>query len=232
MLRNRCAAIATALLVLLGSAGYVPKAHAGIPVIDVANLAQAIENIVAWGQQYQQMAQQYQQMRQHYESITGTRNLGAILNNPALREVLPPDLVQLYNAVHYGNMSAAASAIRNLGMIYDCEDRVGDEQVRCRAVLNVNSQSQAFARQALEIVTGRVDQIEGLMLRINTTEDPKAIAELQARLQVETAQVANDQNRIAVMRQLAQLEKEKAEQSRLEHNLRNLALTDDGLGAR
>jgi type IV secretion system protein VirB5 len=70
------------------------------------------------------------------------------------------------------------------------------------------------------------------MERINTTEDPKAISELQARLQAETAQVANDQNRIAVMRQHAQLEKEQAEQARHEHNLKNLALTDDGLGPR
>ena len=231
MLRNRLLGIVIAIFAGLGS-GYAPKAQAGIPVIDVANLAQAIENMVAWAQQYQQMAQQYQQMRQHYEAITGARNLGTILNNPALRQVVPGDLVDLYNAVHYGNMSAAAREIRDLRKIYDCEDREGDEQVRCRAVLNVNSQSQALARQALETATGRVDQIEALMERINATEDPKAISELQARLQAETAQVANDQNRIAVMRQFAQLEQQQAEQARHEHNLKNLALTDDGLGPR
>ena len=38
--------------------GLAMPAQAGIPVIDAANLAQAIQQVLAWAQQYQQMVQQ------------------------------------------------------------------------------------------------------------------------------------------------------------------------------
>ena len=217
----------------LALSGTAPVRAQGIPVIDVANLAQAVQQVTAWARQYQQMMQQYQQLAQTYESLTGRRNLGEILYNPLLRDVLPPEAAQIYNAVHIGGingLTAAARTIRNASMIYDCENMAGDDQRRCRARLSLNAQTQAYARQALEVVSGRVDQIEQLMRQINQTEDPKAIAELQARLQAETAQVANDQNRIAVLRQIASSEQAAAEQAQREAALRNLARPEDGTG--
>lgn len=225
--------LASLLFVLGGlfSITFSPSAHAGIPVIDVANLAQAIEQVVSWAKQYQQMAQQYQQMVVAYESITGKRNLGEIFYNPALRDVIPPEAVQLYSAVQTGGLaglSAAAQALRNAMLIYDCEERTGEDQRTCRAVLNQNAQTQAIARQSLDVVSQRVDQIEALMRQINMTEDPKAIAEMQARIQIELAQVSNDQNRIAVLREIARTEREAADQALRERYLKNLANDDDG----
>ena len=43
-----------AIAITLGLVAGTP-AHAGIPVIDAANLAQAIQQMMAWAQQYQQM---------------------------------------------------------------------------------------------------------------------------------------------------------------------------------
>ena len=223
----------SAMVIAIALAGLSPARAQGIPVIDVANLAQAIQQVTAWARQYQQMIQQYQQLVQTYESLTGRRNLGEIFYNPLLKDVLPPEAAQIYTAVHIGGingLNVAARAIRNAALIYDCENVFGDDQRRCRARLSLNAQTQAYARQALEVVSGRVDQIEKLMQQINTTEDPKAIAELQARLQAETAQVANDQNRIAVLRELAAAEQVAAEQAQREAALKNLARPEDGTG--
>lgn len=220
-----------ASLFVVCSAGWVGDARAGIPVIDVANLAQAIEQVMAWGRQYQQMVQEYEQMVRQYESMTGTRNLGQILNNPELRGVVPAEISQVYSAVQVGGMAgltAAARSIRNAALIYDCSERTGEDQRTCQALLNQNAQTQAYARNALETVSGRVNQIEALMTRINSTDDPKSIAELQARLQGEVAQVANDQNRLAVLREIAASERTAAQQLLRERTLRNLAIDDDG----
>jgi len=46
----------------------------GIPVIDAANLAQALVQVQAWQQQYQQMQQQI-------SSMSGNRNMGGLLAN-------------------------------------------------------------------------------------------------------------------------------------------------------
>lgn len=192
------------------------SAHAGIPVIDAANLAQAIQQIVAWGKQYQQMVDQIKQAEQQYKSVTGTRNLGDILNNPMLKQAVPADVAQVLNAINSGGsagLTGAAQAIRNGSMKYNCEDRSGDGKTTCEAILNGNAQNQAYLQNALQIATLRVQQIQSLQSQINGTDDPKAIAELQARIAAENAQVTNDANRIAVMQSLAQAQQLAAEQA-------------------
>ncbi len=175
---------AVSAMAIAGALASMSPAHAqGIPVIDVANLAQAIQQVASWARQYQQMIQQYQQLVQTYGSLTGRRNLGEIFYNPLLKDVLPPEAAQIYTAVHIGGingLTVAARAIRNAALIYDCENVFGEDERRCRARLSMNAQTQAYARQALEVVSGRVDQIEQLMQQINTTEDPKAIADAAA----------------------------------------------------
>jgi type IV secretion system protein VirB5 len=53
MLRQlRKQAIACSAVLVMGLSLSSP-ARAGIPVIDVSNLAQAIQQVLAWGQQYQ-----------------------------------------------------------------------------------------------------------------------------------------------------------------------------------
>ena len=83
----------------------VGSANAGIPVIDVANLAQAVQQVIAWGQQYTQMAQQittmqdqYTQLTNTYNSMTGNRGLGTLLNgavDQAARRYLPAGGAQI-----------------------------------------------------------------------------------------------------------------------------------------
>ena len=76
---------------------WVPmRAHAGIPVIDAANLAQAVQEVLAWAQQYQQMVQQLQQQRQQISAITGGRGMENVLPMSNLaRNYLPPDYAQV-----------------------------------------------------------------------------------------------------------------------------------------
>ena len=50
----------------------------------------------------------------------------------------------------------------------------------------------------MALLNQRTTQIEALRAEINATQDPKAIAELQARLAAEQAQVDNDQTKIAL----------------------------------
>lgn len=201
-------------------------AHAGIPVIDAANLAQAIQEVLAWAQQYEQMVQQIHQMEQQYQSVTGVRGLGDILNNPLLQQVVPSDVATIFNGINtsgYAGLTTAAQGIRSATMKYNCENMAGDSQVACQAVLNTNAQQQAYQQNALQIITQRVSQIQSLQSQINATQDPKAIAELQARIAAENTQVTNDANRIAVMQALAQSQQQAAEQALRERTLKMLS---------
>lgn len=220
------ASITFALFALVGN-----TAQAGIPVIDGANLVQAVQQVLAWQQQYQQMVQQYQQLQQQYASITGSRGLGNILNNQALQGVVPADVSTVYQAIQQGGgqgLTGAAQAIRNATKVYDCQGRTGTDLSTCQAFLNTNSQSQAYSQGASNLLTQRVSQIQSLQDQINSTSDPKAIAELQARLTAEVAQVNNDANRLAVLKAMADEQDRAAQQAIKERELKNLALTSNG----
>ena len=220
-------------LLAIGSFVTSNAAHAGIPVIDVTSVAiqqtqlvQAIQQVAAWVQQYQQMVAEYQQLQQQYSAVTGVRGLGDILNNPELQGVVPPDVAQVFSALNSGGFSSltsAAQTLRRAAMIYNCEDLTGSAQISCQAVLNSISQSQAYQQNALSLITQRVSQIQSLQSQINNTQDPKAIAELQARIAAENTQVANDANRIAVMQALAASQKQAADQTLKENSLKRLS---------
>lgn len=217
------------LVSLFGS----PAAHAGIPVLDAANLAQAIMEVLAWGEQYGQMVeelaqleQQYNQMVQQYDSMTGSRGLGDILNNQALQGVVPANLASTYASINsggYSGLTSAAKSLRDASKIYNCEDRTGDAQVACQSILNSNSQTQANLQNALDLALQRTSQIQSLQSQINSTSDPKAIAELQARIQAENTQVSNDANRIALMKATADAQQQAADQAHKERWLKNVS---------
>lgn len=210
------------ILALVTSVVFSTNSHAGIPVIDSSNLAQQIQQVAAWAQQYTQMANQITQLQQTYTSITGSRNLGNILTNPLLANVVPPDLLTVYGSINsggYANISSSAKVIRDAFKIYNCDDRTGQDKTICEALLNTNSQTQANQQNALSLSNQRFIQIQSLQSQINLTTDPKAIAELQARLAVENANIANDANRIALMNQIAQSQQVQAEQAAREKAL-------------
>jgi type IV secretion system protein VirB5 len=220
--------VAIACLLSVSAIGAV---QASLPVIDIANLTQAISQVNAWKQQYDQMAQQYTQLKQQYAAMTGTRNLGNIANNPALQAVIPPDVADLYASIQQtgsGGMTPLAQAIRGRTKIYDCEGRFGADLVSCQALLNNTVQLQALSQNAMSVVNQRVAQIQALQNQISATNDAKAIAELQARLQAENTQVSNDANRLMVMKTLAEAADRSAQQAIKERELKNLALTSDG----
>lgn len=227
---KKFAASAVVSLGLLGG----NAAHAGIPVIDVAALTQALQQVIAWGQQYGQMAEQYQQMLQQYQqlvqqynAVTGTRNLGDILNNPTLQQAVPSgtQLMSTYSSINssgVAGLSNAARSLRDATAIYECSGRVDEALRLCQASLVTNSQNTVNYQSALDLIAQRTAQIQSLQGRINATNDPKAIAELQARIASETAQVNNDANRIALMRALADSQDRLLAQQDRERELRSL----------
>src|ERR1700690_1742212 len=90
------------------SCGISAPARAGMPVIDAANLAQAIQQVLSWGQQLQAMAQQYTKLVQSYEqlqstynSLTGPRGMQNLLSvSLANRNYLPATYSQMSGVIN------------------------------------------------------------------------------------------------------------------------------------
>ena len=194
------------------------QAVAGIPVIDASNLAQQIQQVASWVQQYQQMTQQIQQLQQQIASVTGTRGFSAVLNSPALqqaRRTLPQDaqtLLNLANGGSYGNLASSINSIKQATTSLstaDFSDQLSADQ--WFADLNRAASNKALSQEAYNSAQQRLSNLEDLMAQISTTQDPKAIAELQGRIQVEQGLIQNEQAKIQAMTMLVNAERQISE---------------------
>ena len=204
---------AAATLAIAFFANAIAPAHAsGIPTLDAANLADRAvkhaETIAKHVEQISVLKNQLESQRRQLESITGTRNLGDILNNPAIRNALPADARQVLRDVNSANGDFADILKRiereeRLTGNYETDKKNLDARAE-----NIALRSQALMEQSQRGMTARMKQVGDLQAQINQTQDPKAIADLQARLLVEQANIQVDQSRADLIQR--QLEAEKA----------------------
>lgn len=219
---NRYLCKKTLVAILAGVTFISPlSGYAQIPVTDGASLAQQIQQVAAWQQQLQGMYQQYQQQLKQFQALTGARGFGDVLANPLLQRYLPLNLKQTYDGVTTGNMSQVASASRQQAMIFDCLV-ISDPKQRtlCNQQLNAPFAVKDMFTKAYDGVQATFDSIESLRQQINLTQDPKAIAELQARIQTEQANAQNAMNQVLVAGKLAEIETKLVEQQKYERSMK------------
>lgn len=202
----------------------------GIPVVDGAAIAdRAIkhaESIAKYVEQISVLKNQLDSQRRQLESLTGTRNLGDILNNPAIRQALPEDARRILRAGNatsgdFGEILKRIEREERLTGNYETDRKNLDQRAD-----NLALHSQALMEQTQKAMTARMTQVNSLQSQINQTQDPKAIADLQARLLVEQANIQVDQSRAdALQRQL------QAEQALMEAQADKLAASSFSIEA-
>jgi type IV secretion system protein VirB5 len=209
----------------------VNESQAALVVIDPSNLAQQVKQVLYWAQQLQEMKNQLQQQITHYKSIVGSRNLGLILNDPALKNIVPKEAIDIYASIQSGDISKLTDEVlqlRNANKIYDCEGKKGQDFNQCQAFLIKTTQDLSYAQNAFKSASKRVEQIQALMSKINDTDDPKSIAEIQARIQAETTSIANEQNRLLMWRAMADTQDKANLQAFKEKEMKALSTNNDG----
>ncbi|MBK1611907.1 type VI secretion protein [Rubrivivax gelatinosus] len=200
----------------------------GIPVIDNANLLRAVEQVMNDVTQIANQVEQIQRLQAQIESSNGRRLLGAVANDPGLRNYVPAEVFTALNAVDgsgYSGLTSTAKALRDAARIYNCEDRGGDARTACQAALARPYQHKGLLQDAMQAAAGRLAQIDALMDEIDATSDPKAIQEIQARVELENAQLAHEASQIQMLQGMADSE-ERIERSReRERQQQNLTRT-------
>ncbi len=209
--------VALAFVLALSSARGV---HAqGIPVLDASNLAQAFQQVAYWQRQITAMREQHAQLTRQVDAMTGSRGFSELLKHPELQAALPREWLDVYTQLQRGSLTPEAAALRLANKIYDCEGRAGDELTQCRRVLAKPYQDKADTLRIYDQALAKVGQINGLMSEISRTQDPKSIAELQARLQVEALVLQNQTNQLQLYTRLSQIEDQLIQQQERERRL-------------
>lgn len=161
----------------------------------------------SWAQQLQEMKQQLTQQTSTYNSLTGNRGMGNVLPLAnAARNYLPQgagDMVGVLNntsnsysgmgnqiqALVSNNSILSNASIANMNMTPAQTQLLTDRRTNAAAIQSIASQGMANA-------SARFNYLQGLMGQINNTTDPKAIAELNARITAEQTMMTNEQTKL------------------------------------
>lgn len=198
------------------------QAKAGIPVIDVTAVANLIQQVMYWQQQISAMQKQFdqlkaskEQLQQTYSSMTGTRGMDQLLPISNMdRNYLPQnydDLMRLTN----GSSQGYAGLSGQVQSIMDANNILSTTQMDAlspdmRQMVDKGRQASAMlnglTRNAYQNTSSRFSALQQLIGAIGRTNDPKAIQELQARIQAEQTMLTNEQTKLQSLYQIAQSE--------------------------
>lgn len=213
------------LALLLSSA----PARAGIPVIDVAAVAQLIQQVMYWTEQIQHMVTQVNQLRQTYQSISGQRGMGQLLAlTDAARNYLPEDIGPLLDGIDgaagaYAGVSGQIQSILNANAVLSPQalaDLTPEQRALIEDARRAAASLQSLSRTAYGQTSRRFAQLQSLIGQISATDDQKAILELSARIQAEQNMLANETNKLTALYQVAQSQELARAQQMREHSVR------------
>ena len=223
--RKTVAALGAVLIVAAPASTAFAIGGLGDIVYDPSNYLEAVKQVQSWETQYQQMTQSlakaeatFQQVQTQVNALTGVRGFGELLNNPALKTLIPSDFSTSLSGLNAtGTLSGSAQQIRSSTAVYNCAD-ITDvaAKIACQALLGQGAQAQSVQQNTLALLNERTTQIDALRAEISSTQDPKGIAELQARLAAEQAQVTNDENKIAIANAMLATNAQAAAQAQAE----------------
>lgn len=209
-------AFAAALILYAGGA-----AGQGIPVIDQTAIAKHIESIAQLKSQLDALNQQIEQAQQLYGSLnklTDMADVAGVLNDPTIRKALPADfdaIEGLFEGAGTDALSDSASAFleRNSTYRINADDFYAQELSR---IQNKNAGQMSLGKQIYDAATRRIDGIDQLRQKISTVSNAKEIADLQARLQAETAFLQTDVLRMEGLQMVQQVQAQVDEQRKAE----------------
>jgi type IV secretion system protein VirB5 len=219
-------------LVLAGllTAGGIRPAHAQFAVIDVASLAQLVQQYATLQQQLSTAGNQLTQAQSAYAAITGSRGMQNLLSGTN-RNYLPTNWSQL-SQVMSGSSGAYPGLAANVTSIQKANAVLTPSQV---AALSPTEQAQltqarqnpallqATSRTALANSSDRFASLQQLIGAIGSAADEKGSLDLTARIAAEQAMEQNEQTKLHVLYQVAQAQ----EWSRAQQ-VRERAIADQG----
>ena len=198
-----------------------PALSQGIPVIDPAAIANAQ---LQFGQEIAQMIAELEEAQRLYESVNGFTNMDDIvgaLNDPAVRELLGPDFMDVA-----GDLTAPLDSMGALGgeaqEMVDFTRITTDElnaedfyRTELDRVAENAGRNNAVGDRIIQSADDRLAGLDQLRQQLGIVETQKEMDALQGRIQIESAMLQNDTNRIQglAMLQNAQAELNEARSS-------------------
>lgn len=208
---------ALALSVALGVAAIggvvsTPAMATGIPVIDAANLANAISQYQQMVQQLTQLKAQLEQAQQQYAALTGGRGMANLARSTG---AIPRNWQETLESLQSGELGNLSREIRQSASLLD-KDFFADVDQAIKdgfdAKMASHTDQQAMNQTFYDTATQRAQKMEQLANQVDAAADLKAISDLQARIAIESAQLNNELIKLQSLNQVAQQQRETRQQ--------------------
>ncbi|GAB2884693.1 TrbJ/VirB5 family protein [Paralcaligenes ginsengisoli] len=186
-----------------------PVRASGIPTVDAATVAQLQQQLLTARDQLKNLTEQLQTAKSQLNAFTQSTGFGNVVGNPDIRDqlraALPTSAQDLLDRSGSSGLNGDVARITDdvMAPVNFGDDR---QQLSKRA-LNIEATAKAMSERAYDSMTRRLANVDALQDKINQTTNPKEIAELQARIQIEHANIAAEQTRTQLASQ--QLEAER-----------------------
>jgi type IV secretion system protein VirB5 len=218
------------VLVGLLALGGTRPAHAQFAVIDVASIAQLIQEYETLQQQLSTAENQLNQARSAYAAITGPRGMQNLLSGTN-RNYLPTNWSQLSQVMSgssgaYPGLAANVTSIQNSSAVLTPAQVAAlspTEQAQLAQARQNPALLQATSRTALANSSDRFSSLQQLISTIGSATDEKASLDLTARITAEQAMEQNEQTKLQVLYQVA-----RAQEWSRAQQVRERAIADQG----
>jgi type IV secretion system protein VirB5 len=199
------------LLAGLLAFGAPKPALAQFAVIDVASLAQLVQEYETLQQQLSTAEGELNQARSEYAAITGNRGMQLLLSGTQ-RNYLPTNWTQLSQVMsgRSGSYPALASNVSSLvsanAVLTPAQvaSMSPTQQAQLAAARQNPALLQATARTSLSNSSDRFASLQQLISAIGTAADEKASLDLNARIAAEQGMLQNESTKMQVLYQVAQ----------------------------
>jgi len=194
---------------------------AQIPVTDGAHMglsqANQMQTMAQWAQQIIEMKNQYDELQRQWEKMdemqglmTGARGMGTP-DVGGVNSQIPGTLDGLYSG-SYGDSESIMQSERVTATNANTQEALTERSFRSTAV------ETSLARNSYQGGIQRLNSIQGLIAKINQTKDPKAIQDLQARIQAEQAIISNESTKLQMLAKANEAERQMIAEKRQQMN--------------
>lgn len=201
-------------------------ARAQIPVTvtsDIPAMMNQAETIARWTEQLSAMSRQLEQMKQVYGTLQGARNLGSLLNSELQSQYLPEDYLAAAAAVREGSgaLSAISGSLRSIvraSQSRTCAELNNDasRRMRCERHWQQLALQKQIGDMGYRKAAQNIRNLQIFVGAINASTDAKAIAEVQARIQVETVRMQNEQVKLSAIHAMEEADRRLRQQSAID----------------
>ena len=225
---KRTKRLLSGIAVFAALAGAGTGAHAQVPVTvttDLPATMNQIETIMKWTEQLKSMGQQLDQMKQVYGTLQGMRNLGSLMNNDLLTQYLPQDYVGAVQALKNGGggsfagISGSVNDIVRANQLRSCADLNSDPAMRttCTQQWQQLALQKQIGDMGYRKASDNIRNLQTFVGSINSSTDQKAISEVQARIQVETVRMQNEQIKLSTIQAMEEADRRLQQQSAIDN---------------